>query len=230
MGRFFSTCLAAGRLYSGIKGLWAFAVWLFFGGGGALVIAALGGPWILGPLAVAAVIIIVLLYLGTPGQRGVHTPGYLKWYALPIRRISWEFDNYLGMSAHQGGDITMGVMQFVLRVNYGSDLVPIKGCIVSLNTGQEIAIELKGPEGYLPISSIGTIPAKTKIYGHAVFARNPLPDSEFLRQFSGFDFRFECESARFERRFSRLELEFVIDNFRRYSNPEPPRRIVARKD
>ena len=230
MSKTLNALLAVGRLYNGVRGLWAFGVLLLGGGTASLLITAFGGPWVLALVLSLVIVVSACLYFGLPPGPGIYNPRYLKWYVLPTRRVSWDFGNYLGMSAKQGENLTISSMQFDLRSNFGGDIVPTDGVVVSLNTGQKVSIELKGPQGFVPVASIETIPAKTKIHGQVLFSDGPLTDSEFLRRFSGFDFRFSYNGQTFERRFTRSELESVIDGFRRYSNPSPERRLVTKGD
>jgi hypothetical protein len=224
-----SRLLATGRVLGGIMGFWGFINLLSGGAVTALLAGAIFGPW--GWIIIVCVLLIALLlsmlYLSSSGDPGIYKNRYLDWYKLPFRRISFDFDNYLGMGSREGENIEMSRFQARMKVNWGTDIKPSEAFIRSNSTGKNAIVRFRTSTGYKGATEATlTIPVGKWFYLAADFeALKPPGDSvpveDFLREFSGFDLVIKWEDGSFTRTFPRSELEFVIDGFRKYSNPEP---------
>lgn len=206
-------------------------VWVVSGGVGSVI--AFLSNLILGAAGIVIALFIffcVAVFLSLPVGSGIHTPRYLIWYRLPLRRIWFNFDNYLGLSAKAGVLRGVGGFQAEVRFNWGRKISVKDAFIRSRNTGKTIQIQFRTASGYAIASEIEYIPAREKYRIQSQFGNDSgyYPIEEFLRDFSGFELILEWNGRQFSRTFSRPEIDGVIDSFRDYSNPEPPRQIVRR--
>lgn len=229
--RFLHWLLAVGRVYGGLSGLFS---------GGVLLVAAVGmiaSQPIFFAVIIAVILAGVAIFASQPIGGGIHTPRYLRLYDLPLRRLRWNFANYLGMSAIEGKNLKVSAFQCDLKIGRGGDLRPLKMNLVSYNNGDTVDLKIKTTLGYQRASQIESIPANETFHVLATFSsagQDGIPAEDFLRQYSGLTLNAEFEgisSSRkftFSRKFTRQEMEAIISSFRKYSNPSPKRRPVLK--
>ncbi len=224
-------CIRIWRVYQATSTTYKAVVWLV-SLGVVPVIAFLSNLLmaIASAVVLAAVLFGVGVFLSLPAKSGIHTPRYLIWYRLPLRRISFNFDNYLGLKAEAGVLQGVGGFQAEVRFNRGRNISVTNAFIGSVNTGEQIPIQFRTSSGYLTADKIEYIPAHEQCRIQSKFDSDCgyYPIEAFLQDFSGFELVLEWDGRRFSRTFARSEIEGVIESFRRYSNPEPPRQIVRR--
>ena len=233
MGALVRLCLSVGRVYVGVKGLWGLVVALGIGWIGSAVVEALGGPWLLGSLISIVMVVAIYIYLGLPRGSGIHTPRYLRWYENPARLVSFKFDNYLGLSAKAGKDLGIGRFQAQMRVNRDAAVEPMEAFIESNNMGTRSSVKFRTPMGYKEAAEVERIPKGQYYWISCDFEGlkekgTTIPVEDFLQAYSGFDLVLRWRDRSFRRRFSRSDIEMVIDSFRKHSNPPPPPQIVTR--
>ncbi len=232
----FKLCVKIWRAYQTATTTVKMVVWL--AAGGFATVTAIVAEWaavllIIGSLALVVAIFGAIVFVSLPIGNGKHTPRYLIWYKNPLRRMSFDFDNYLGMNAREGKNLRLGRFQARIRVNRGKDLEPIDAFIQSLNSGKKSKIRFRALKGYKEASDVELIPKGRDFIIAADFddLKKPgetIPIEDFLKEFSGFKLIIRWDNKIFSRTFPRSEIEAVIESFRRYSNPEPPRQIVLR--
>lgn len=224
-------CIRIWQVYQATNFTYKSVVWIAGLGGGAVITFLTN---LVAGIASAVVLAIVLLgvvvFLSFPAKGGIHTPRYLIWYRLPLRRIWFNFDGYLGLAAKSGVLQGVGGFQARVRFNRGRHISVTNAFIRSLNTGKQIPIQFRTSSGYLTADQIKYIPSHEQYWIRSQFASNDdyYPIEDFLREFSGFELVLEWDGRKFCRIFSRSEIESVIESFRRYSNPQPPPQIVSR--
>jgi hypothetical protein len=176
-------------------------------------------------LLALGVLVVVLIRVLLHAPTGAMAPIHLRRFKWPLRRVSWDFDGYLGWGCGTGQPVVVYVFQPRLRVNWGEGIEPLAGYIECKRTGQrrELMIECGNP--YVKASEIEFIPSGAWFQCQAWFSdratntTDPLHQDEFLRRFPGFRFVFHYEGGKFERVFPRAELELIIDRAWRHSNP-----------
>lgn len=222
--------ISAGRVYGGLAGLHKFLVWAF--SGGLLLVMDIVASQ---PAFFAAIFVMlvaaVAIFTAQPIGGGIHTPRYLQFFKLPLRRLRWNFNNYLGLSAAKGRNLKIGVFQCDLKLGRGGALRLLKMNLVSHNNGKTVDLKIKTTTGYHSCCQIESIPPNETIHVVATFSstgQGGIPVEDFLRDYSGFTFNAEFEGISFSREFTRQELEAVVDSFRKYSNPPPKRQPVLR--
>ena len=232
----FKLCVKIWRVYQTATTTAKMLVWLAMGGFATMT--AIIAEWTAALLIIGSFVLVVaifgaIVFVSLPIGNGIHTPRYLIWYKNPLRRVSFDFDNYFGMNAHEGKNLQLGRFQARIRVNRGKDLEPIDAFIRSINSGKKAQIRFRALEGYEEVSDVALIPKGRYFIVAADFddLKEPgqtIPIEDFLREFSGFELIIRWDKKKFFRAFPRSEIDAVIESFRRYSNPEPPRRIVLR--
>jgi hypothetical protein len=192
------------------------------------------GPWPLLVMALAVLLIAitlivfaVLIYLYAVPAPGIFSNRLLRWYSQPMRKVSWHFDNFLGGGSSAGKPIVMRSFQTQIRVNWGRGITPIRAYIECPNTytRKEVLFEGADPsnrDGYGDVKHIEFIPRGKWFRMMAFFdddgGGQGLTKDAFFYKFDGFRFVFEYDRTRFERKFSRFEIESVFDSYWRYLN------------
>lgn len=211
---------------------------LFLTTGGFAVVTAFVAEWasalfVIGSFTLVVVIFGVIVFISLPVGKGIHTPRHLRWYKNPLRRVSFDFDNYLGLSARAREDVRLGSFQAQMKINWGKDLRPKEAFIRSRNSGEKALVRFRAREGYKEASDIEFIP-KGRNYRMVADFENlkepgeTIPIEGFLQNFSGFEFVVEWDGGRFARTFPRSEIDCIVSSFRQYSNPAPARQIVTK--
>lgn len=196
---------------------------------------AIGAPVAVKVLLMIAVIILVLwallavvAFLAQPPGPGIQTPRWLRWYRLPIRRVSWDFDNAFGWSGAHGAPIKIEQFQGKFRMNWGEGMRPKRAFIECVATGARKDFLLSPANPYVKAESIEFLPRrKGWIYCQAHLSGTS--KEAFLAEFSGFRFVFEYDETRQEINFSRELLETILERAWRYNNKEPEGGAVIMK-
>lgn len=145
--------------------------------------------------------------------------------------VSWDFTGYfLGMSATEGTNTYISCFQVQGTNNTNNPFSTIGGYLQSNITNEKIPILLES----MPAEETNGIPPKCKFWIRALF-RDPTAEREgiiaenFIRRFSDFTFVFEYDDKVYTYRFSRNEVERIIDLFRKDSNPKPVPMVTRKK-
>ena len=97
--------------------------------------------------ALSGLFLFCCLYLYSwSNEQGIHTPRKIRWhkYRFPWRDITWEFDNYIGVSGGGTGEskvIKIQSFQAVITVCKKRGIYPKKAVIKSKTTGEEYLLE-----------------------------------------------------------------------------------------
>lgn len=221
-----------------LKGLYTsviFAVWLMWGGGAILVITIANDvlqsvvtskAWF--AVFVVSIVflytIVVLAFLGflLSNKAGINSPRYLNWYKLPIRKLSWKFDNCLSLNTRSGKNVKAAQFNAWVRINWGNGIKPKRAIIRSLNKDLEMELKLETDPHFKPVSDATLIPKGKKYWNIKGVINDEKTDVEdFLREYSGFDFIFEYDNSTFKKRFSRESLDLMVDRCRQSVNQKP---------
>jgi hypothetical protein len=203
------------------------AAWQYVEGAHWLV-ASLAG---IGATTIAfGVILVGLLWLQAPAGPGIFTSRKLQYYAFPIWKLSWNFDNFLGGRSGAGSPVVVTSFQPRFKVNRGKGIRPKSTYIQSDRTGQraEVLIECGNP--YVQASEIEFMPPGKWYHCRVFFGDEGLTKEQFFAKFDGFEFVFEYDETDFRRYFPRHEIEAFFDEFWRYSNqPSEPKPRLRQK-
>lgn len=167
-------------------------------------------------LSAIFVVFFAWAFLCTQIHDGTFGSKYLLWYKLPIRKVSWSFDQFLGAASGHGQPVLIYAFQPQLKVNWGDGIHPKKAFIECRTTGALQAVLLSPQNTYVSAEAVEFIPKGGWFPCQALFGG--ITKEAFLQNWDGFNFVFEYDDKRFSRRFSRTELEECIDRFWRYSN------------
>lgn len=175
-------------------------------------------------ITLSFLLLCVWNWLSSETAPGIYTHRYLQFYRMPLRAISWNFDNYLGGVCGGGDQVEVANFQPRFWVNRKNGIHPKRAFIRSRATGEtrDVLIECGNP--YKKAEEIAFIPPGKWYHCQTTFdgrAAGRPSASEFLKGWGGFDFIFECEEIVFQRHFSWAEIEEVLYRFWRYSNPPP---------
>ena len=140
----------------------------------------------------------------------------MLWYRLPIRKVSWNFDQFLGGGSGQGQPVLIYAFQPQFKVNWGEGISPKKAFIECKATGVQQNVLLSLQDAYVNAEAVDFIPKGCWFQCQAHFGG--ITKEAFLQNWQGFRFVFEYDDKTFSRDFSRRELEEWIDRFWRYSN------------
>lgn len=172
---------------------------------------------IAGAILFVAFLVAALLY--APIGPGVYGSKYLLWYKNPIRKISWNFAQFLGASWKSGSPIVINTFQAQFRVNRGEGIAPKKAYLECKRTGVCQDLLLKPLNSYVKAGDVAFIPSGRWFQCQSPFGE--MNKESFLNKYDGFTLVFEYDDQIFRRRFSRRELEQWIDRYWRYNNPPP---------
>jgi hypothetical protein len=186
-----------------------------------LVLSCVGLAALLG---VVGLLVVVVLF--SPIRPGTYGSKYLFWYMVPIRKLSWNFAQFLGGTSGDGQPVLIHCFQVQFKVNRGEGIVPRRAFIECKVTGAFQDVLLSPQNTYVKAEEISFVPRGHWFSCQAQFGS--VTKELFLRQFDGFEFVFEYDDRVFSRRFSRRELEWWIDGFWRFSNTRPEPRGVLR--
>ncbi len=183
---------------------------------------------LLGAVSLCVLIAVIVAILQQRLEKsGIYSPIRLRWYWLPIRKISWSFDNYLGGSAQSGGPVKVSVLQAQLRVNWGKGIEPKNAVLRMVSTGAEIAVLIECGNPYVLASEIRYMPPKRWFHCGAIFDRDGLTKEEFFQKYDAFDFEFQHAGGTFTRRFSRHEIRDYFDRY--WESVTPPKPLEPRR-
>lgn len=184
-----------------------------------------GAPWpVLALMAVglASVLFIPLiglsLILNSPPSPGVFSPRKLRFYRLPIWKVSWDFDNYLGGRCGDGSPVLITSFQTRFKINWGKGITPKRSFICSNRTGEQKSVLVECENPYVLAEKIEFIPKGKWYHGQVFFGDDGLTKEQFLKQFDGLEFVFEYDDRQFRRSFPREEIAMLFDRFWEYSN------------
>lgn len=171
-------------------------------------------------LACVTALYYTIDFLSTSSS-GVHTPRYLYWYANPLRKVSWDFNNFIGMSCGRGLPVTIHGFQASFTVNRGE--ISLKQCY--LRSLGPIAFERQvlfsfghsNMDAYVPAASCEAIPKGLTVRCHVPL--DGLHADEFLQRLDGLELVFEYDNQRFRKKFSRSLLQSMSDSMYKYANP-----------
>lgn len=166
-------------------------------------------------------IAIFLLYsiLQTPAGDGIFSSKYLIWYKLPIRKVSWDFGNFLGVSCVHGNPISVNVFQVQFKVNWTDGISPIKAFLECKNTALKQDVFVSALDEYVQVEKIEFLPTGKWFQCQSQFG--DISKEQFLQKYDGFRFVFEYDETVFSKTFSREELEVYLNRFSKYTNPRP---------
>lgn len=160
------------------------------------------------------------IFLSTPIASGVYGSKYLLWYKFPLRKISWDFSQFLTGTSGQGSPVSIHAFQPKLKVNWGKGISPKSALITCNSTGARQNVLLSPRDAYVNAEAVAFIPKGGWLHCQALFGGTT--KDILLLNWDGFEFVFEYDDKKsFRRKFSRREIEEVIDRFWRYSNPPP---------
>jgi len=177
-------------------------------------------PWPLQALAALFVgwivlwlIILVSQYLATPRVRGA-APRSVLWYKLPIRRVSWDLEGYLGYGRLQERPLAVFVFNAHYKINWGEGIVPKKAYIECKRTGAYFDALTDPGNNYVKAEDAKFI-SRGRWHSCQV-SFGEMPPEEFLKKLGGFWFVFVYDNdERFSRFFSEGELEAYLDRARK---------------
>ena len=227
------SAVAAGRLLAlvliGQAGIGAFVIasWQYFAAA-PWQFQAVVGISLLALSGIALLLVGLLLHSPT----GAMAPVHLRRFKWPIRKVSWDFDGYLGWASGLGQPVVVYMFQPKMKVNWGEGIKPIRAFIECQRTGQKRNLMIQCGSSYMYAEQVDFVPSGNWIQCYAWFSdrvtdtSDPQSGERFLRNFPGFRFVFEYGGGCFERQFPQSELEMILDRAWRYSNP--PLRPTAR--
>jgi len=197
-----------------------------------------GAPWTFVALAafgafaaISTPILAFAIWLHLPAA-GSFTPRKLGYYKLPIHKLAWNFDNYLGGYGKERGPFLVTSFQPRFNITRGTGIHPKEAYIQSDRTGirEEVLIECGNP--YVPADQIEFMPPGKWYHCQKFFGDAGLSKEEFLAKFDGFDFVFSYDEVSFRRHFSRNEIEEIFDAYWRSNNrsSEPKPRAKYKKN
>ena len=146
-------------------------------------------------------------FMRTPPANGIYSARSLRWYRYPIRKVSWNFDNFLGARSGAGSPILVTSFQPSFCINWGEGIRPKAAYMISNRTGNRADVLIECGNPYVGADTIEFMPRGKRYHCRAFFEDEGLTKEKFLQQFDGFDFVFEYDSAVFRRKFSRQEIE-----------------------
>ncbi len=182
--------------------------------------------------AVVPIAIYLAYYLCSPMSNGVFTSRYWHWFKAPIRRVSFDVDNYLGLSgASDRLDATVHCFQGKLRINWRA-VRPTEAFLTSNLTGRRVQLLIDtgsavGPQHSVPASSIDRIPTGRWFNCTAQFGG--LIDQKFLEEFGSFRLSFVYSGHKSANvNFWLIENRVSIDRFLKYTQPKPGPNITLK--
>jgi len=178
-------------------------------------------------VAFSIVILFGLIFVSSPIQDGTFGSKYLLWYKLPIRKVSWKFDQFLGGGSGQGQPVLIYSFQPQFKVNWGKGISPKATYIECETTGARQDVLLSPIDQYVKADAVEYIPRGGWFNCQVYFGG--ITKEAFLQTWDGFKFVFEYNNKSFSREFSRRELEEWIERFWLYSNrrAQPKGRIKS---
>jgi hypothetical protein len=107
-------------------------------------------PWPILFLSIAGVVMAIIftvvigwIYLSTPIHDGTFGSKYLLYYKIPIRKVSWDFTQFLGLGNGYRQPILIYAFQPKLEVNWGDGISPKRAFITCKTTGAEKNVLLR---------------------------------------------------------------------------------------
>jgi hypothetical protein len=190
----------------------------------AIVVVVLAGMF-----AIFCVVLFALIaFLYSPPAKGIFSPRNLRWHKLPIHKVVWSFDNYLGVQSKGGSSVRVTSFQCQYRITRGDGIRPKNAFIECKRTAERLSVLIECGNPYLEAKECEFIPRGKWYQARAQFDDLGLTKEEFLRQWDGFTFVFEYDNTIFSRTFPRWEIEDYFDRFWLYCNkpsePIPTRR------
>ena len=166
-----------------------------------------------------ALCILIWLYVNLPIAHGTYGSRYLLWYRFPLRRIIWDFRQFIGGNCGRGSPVVISSFQLQFKITRGKGIHPRRAYIRCDTTGFNQDVLISAENEYVRAEKIAFLPAKVEFQAHASFGE--ITRDRLLQMLDGFEFVFEYDEGRFERQFKREELELIIERFWRYSNGAP---------
>jgi hypothetical protein len=176
-------------------------------------------------IIVVAMCLVAWVWLRSAPSPGIYTPRHLQRFQLPVRMVSWNFDNYLGGVSGDGSPVEITGFQLRFRINRGPGIHPKKAFIQSRSSGETQDVLIECGDSYKRAEEIAFIPQGKWYPCMSAFESNKgarrVLKEEFLKRWGGFDFVFVCDEFVFKRHFPWDDLEDYIDRFWQYSNRPP---------
>jgi hypothetical protein len=172
---------------------------------------------------------VIYTYFHSPPARGEFQNRSLKWHRYPFKRVSFNFDNFLGGTCGNGAPVRVICFQAQLRVNRGEGLKPLEAYLESTRTGQRFPVRIECGNPYLDADQIAFLPSGRWYRCQSFFGDPGMTKEVFLSKLDGFDFLVTWVGGSFKRHFSRKEVVQYIDRFWEHSNPWKPREPRAEK-
>jgi len=161
---------------------------------GAFVIASwqyfIEAPWpfqaaVVLSLLALLIIALVLVRVLMDAPTGALAPIHLKRFKWPIRKISWDFEGYLGWASGTGQPVIIYAFQSRMRVNWGEGIKPIAAFIECRRTGEKRDLMIECGNPYVKADQIEFIPSGHWYHCQAWFSprvtdtTDPLSREEF---------------------------------------------------
>lgn len=163
--------------------------------------------------------LLLYLILHSPAGDGIYSSKYLIWYKLPIRKVSWDFSNFLGVSCIHGNPISINVFQVQFKVNWSDGISPVKAFLECKHTSVKQDVFVSALDEYVKVDKIEFIPTGEWFQCQSQFG--DISKEKFLQKYDGFCFVFEYDKTVFSKTFSREELEVYLNRYSKYTNPRP---------
>jgi hypothetical protein len=140
-----------------------------------------------------------------------------------LRRVSFDFNNYLGVAGGNGSGARIHWLEISIRANWRA-IKPTKAFIESNRTGKKYPLMID-VVGYPKELAGKELPAGAWFMSRTRFSENPegLRREELLHEFDGF--RLVLENPNFEREFTRDELVRVLNRHWQIFSPPAPARV-----
>ena len=159
---------------------------------------------------------------------------------IPSRSFTWhsssngEPERWLGMSRNHHDPIMVRGLQLSAK-NRGHPIKEISGCVRSGITNQEFPMYLIIGGDPIPPNQTHGIPRGADFqifvpFGPSETSWPGIKASEFLQNWSEFEFLMNYDGKRYSRRFSRKEVKNQIDWFEKVSSPGESRPGARRKE
>jgi hypothetical protein len=179
-------------------------------------------------------------WLVSPSKDGF-SPRYLKLlYKNPIKRVSFGFENYLGLRGSAGGAPIASAFSATIKVNRGKGIIPKRAYIQCSHTAtfRNVLIDAESTgdrSTFRTAESIQFLPSGHEYRCFAFFENEGTADhnsgmtQEALNSvFYDLTFVFEYDDTDFSLKFSRRAIEKLFRRFRQRLNPAPRPRPTYR--
>lgn len=160
-------------------------------------------------------------YLLSPMGPGCFTSRYWLWFRLPLRRVSFDFSNYLGMF-RSGGVTSVQSFQIRLRANWGSTR-PKEAVLTSCISGQSFPLSIAPTTANANVDFVSIEKIPLGQWFGCTAALGGLPAEEFMQQFGHFRLIIRwVDRPETHIEFTVTENEQLLERFSNYGLKKPP--------